>query len=212
MNFSPPSKSAFLIWLAAMIVTATSAIADGGAVLLRKASGPFLVTVFTSPAVPQAGLVDVSVLVQKGDTGEALLDAKVDLQFVSPPGTKGPGLEMFCTPNGTQLLAVGNGENGTHRTIPATRNRATNKLLYATTVNLPTTGIWQMSVRVRRGSAEAQVSCALPVVVSTASFANAWPFVAAPLLIIGIFTCHQCLKRRTLPSSWRGGQAVSPAT
>ena len=206
-----PVGALWLALLVAMIASAVSALADGGAVLLRETTGPFLVTVFTTPAAPQAGLVDVSVMVQSGDTGEALLYAEVDLQFVAPPGAETSGLEMFCTPNGTQLLVVANGEGGTSRVIPATRSRATNKLLYAATVNLPATGLWQMSVRVRRGSAEAQVNCALPVAASTASFATIWPFIAAPLLMIVVFVCHQRLKRRTLPSSWSDGHAISPA-
>jgi hypothetical protein len=210
MNIPRPSNAALCL---ASVLTLTAlalpVFADGGAVLLREASGPFLVTVFTTPATPQAGLVDVSVLVQSNDTGEALLDAELGLQFVSPPGAEVAGREMFCTPEGTQIRAVGTGDGATPREIPATRKRATNKLLYAATVNLPASGLWQMRVRVGRGPVEAKVNCALPVAVSATGFANLWPFIATPLLMIGVFTCHQRLKERTLPSNLSRGEVLT---
>jgi hypothetical protein len=153
--------------------------------------------------------VDVSVLVQSNDTGEALLDAEVGLQFVSPPGAEIAGREMFCTPDGTQIRAVSTGDGATPRKIAATRKRATNKLLYAATVNLPASGHWQMRVRVHRSAVEAQVNCVLPVAASTAGFVNLWPFITAPLLMIGVFACHQRLKRRRLPSNLSRGDVLT---
>ena len=184
-----------LVMFLTMLAFSTPALADGGAVRLREAAGPFLVTVFTTPAAPQAGRVDVSVMVQSGDKGEALLDAEVDLQFVSPPGTDVVGREIFCTPDGTQLRVGGAGDQSP-RPIAATQKQATNKLLYAARVNLPAAGDWQMRVRVRRGLAEAQVNCALPVVAAGAGLASVWPFIVTPLLLVGVFICHQRLRRR----------------
>lgn len=184
--------------LAAMTTIASSAFADGGVVRLREATGPFLVTVFTTPPAPRAGLVDVSVLVQSKDTGEIFLDAEVDLLFVPPPGVETAGRERFCSPDGTQIRAVGTGDT-TPRAIPATQKHATNKLLYAAKVNLPAAGDWQMRVDVRRGATVAQVNCPLTVTAGGTGFTRVWPFVVTPLLLIGVFICHQRLRRRTLP-------------
>ena len=193
-----PSTVLRLVWFAAMMAVAVPALADGGAVRLREAAGPFLVTVFTAPAAPQAGLVDVSVMVQSSDKDEALLDAEVDLLFVSPPGTDVVGREMFCTPDGTQVRVVGTGDQFP-RTVAATQKHATNKLLYAARVNLPAAGDWQMRVRVRRGSAMAHVNCTLPVAAGGAGMASVWPFIVIPLLLIGVFISHQRRRRRAMP-------------
>src|SRR6266853_1491269 len=50
-----------LIVLAGMLAQAT-AFADGGLVQLRKETGAFVITVFTSPAPRSAGPVDISLL------------------------------------------------------------------------------------------------------------------------------------------------------
>lgn len=61
----------------ALFLAATAlAFADGGAVLLRQQSGPFLITVF---GAPQAGANDFSVLVQNASDHSPVLDADVDI-------------------------------------------------------------------------------------------------------------------------------------
>ena len=55
------------------------ALADGGAVELRKEAGAFVITVFTSPAPLSSGPVDVSLLLQNRNGLEPLLDADVSL-------------------------------------------------------------------------------------------------------------------------------------
>jgi hypothetical protein len=198
MNLCGSSKTKFpFAMLVVMTALALSAFADGGAVRLREATGPFLLTVFTTPPTPRTGLVDVSVLVQSRDAGETLLDAEVDLFFFSPPGVVAVGREVFCAPDGTQILALSAGDTRS-RAIPATQKHATNKLLYAAKVNLPVGGDWQLRVQVRRSSAIANVNFPLPVATGGASFTNVWPFVAPPLILIAIFICHQRLQRRTL--------------
>jgi hypothetical protein len=65
--------------LAALFLATTALLfADGGPVLLRKQSGPFLVTVFGTPRV---GMTDFSVLVQNADTRAPVLDAEVDIRI-----------------------------------------------------------------------------------------------------------------------------------
>lgn len=53
--------------------------ADGGVVRLREAAGPFMITLFISPAVPRVGVADASVMVQCRDSGETVLGATEEL-------------------------------------------------------------------------------------------------------------------------------------
>ncbi|MBV9763040.1 MAG: hypothetical protein JO340_20935 [Acidobacteriaceae bacterium] len=59
-----------------LLFAAVLAFADGGAVLFRQQSGPFLVTVFGSP---QVGSTDFSVLVQNASDRSPMLDAEVSI-------------------------------------------------------------------------------------------------------------------------------------
>jgi hypothetical protein len=92
--------------------------ADGGAVHLREASGPFVVTVFTAPEVPRAGPIDTSVLVQDRDTGAVILDTTVNLEL-QPIGGTDPS-----------------------SSIRARLGQAKNRLLQTVTIDVPAPGWW----------------------------------------------------------------------
>ncbi len=62
---------------AAFLVPVTLLLADGGTVLLKKQTGPFVITIF---GTAQAGVSDISVLVQNSADRSPLLDATVWLQ------------------------------------------------------------------------------------------------------------------------------------
>src|SRR5580692_6497389 len=94
-----------LLLPAAILLSQVNAFGDGGAVQLRKEAGPFVITVFTAPAPLSAGPVDVSVLLQKRNGLEPVLDAGVSLILRS----EASGAEIQAQP---------------------TRERAQNKLLY----------------------------------------------------------------------------------
>jgi len=57
------------------------AFADGGAMVLQHASGNLLVAVFAAPQPLLAGPIDISVLVEKRDAEEPVLDADVKLDI-----------------------------------------------------------------------------------------------------------------------------------
>ena len=100
--------------------------ADGGAVHLHEASGPFVVTVFTAPEVPRAGPIDTSVLVQDRNAGAVILDTTVNLEL-QPIGGTNPS-----TP------------------IRATLGQAKNKLLQTVTIDVPAPGWWDVKIFVHR--------------------------------------------------------------
>src|SRR5260221_3207884 len=74
MKFAPSAQ----ILAAVLVFLLAPCFAQGhslGIVRLREARGPFVITVFTSSEVVRGRAADVSVLVQRRDSNEAILDA-----------------------------------------------------------------------------------------------------------------------------------------
>jgi hypothetical protein len=159
------------------LLVATRALGDGGAVQVRQADGPFLVTVFTAPTPLRAGSVDIGVLVQTGDGNQPVLDAEVSVTLTS-------------SSDGTATI---------HAT--ATRQQATNKLLYAAAVNLPFTGSWDARVTVRREQEVAEVGGQVTVAAALPPLFSHWPYLAFPPGAVLIFTLHQWLRSRSSKAS-----------
>lgn len=100
--------------------------ANGGTIRVgSQPAGPFEVTVFTSPTPLEVGKADVSVAVQRAGTNDMVLNAQVSV-VAEPMGQQGAG-----------------------GTFVATHEQATNKLLYAANVRLPSAGLWRFTVDVR---------------------------------------------------------------
>jgi hypothetical protein len=157
--------------LMSIVLAPLAAQADGGAVCLHEASGPFLVTVFVSPYPLRVGAADISVLVQDQQTGEVVLDPTIEFA-IHPLLAKGP-----------RLLTQ------------ARRELATNKLLQAARLDLPDRGRWVLNVSVFRGRDETVLSTTLQVEPGTNRIAVVWRFLLVPPLAIGLFAIHQVLKR-----------------
>jgi hypothetical protein len=98
--------------------------ADGGKLQASEHIGPWIVTLFTSPTPPVAGLVDVSALVQWAETNEPVMDATVQI--------------IAREASGSKLQQV------------ATREMATNKLFQAAWLDLPTAGRWTVTAQISR--------------------------------------------------------------
>jgi len=137
--------------------------ADGGAILLRKASGPLIITVFTAPA-------DLSVLVQNADDMRVILDADVGLTL-SRPGHS-------------------------DITIAATPVRATNKLLYAAHSELPSKGVWHLTVSVKSRETIVSVEGIIDMASNQLSIFTYWPYLAIVPLTMLLFAANQRLKRK----------------
>ena len=109
---------------------------DDAVVRLQGASGPFHISIFGPRGPLEPGPCDISVLVQDAKSEEPILDAEVDVAV--------------------QPAAAGDGA-----AIRATRRRSSNKLLESTTVQLSSSGPWELRVFVRRGSEQAALSTVL---------------------------------------------------
>ena len=175
-----------------LILAPLTGYADGGAVHLREASGPFLVTFFAAPQAPRVGRIDTSVLVQDRTTGIVILDTTVNLELQPIPDTNPPF------------------------SIRATLTQAKNKLLQAGTIDVPAPGWWAVKIFVRRDREEVVLATKLLIMPPAPRLATHWPFLILPPFAIGLFALHQTLRHSRLKAmSWRlkneleGGQAAS---
>jgi cytochrome c oxidase assembly factor CtaG len=143
----------------------------GGEVRLTEKAGPFLITVFSAPTPLRVGPVDLSVMVQDGDSGRPILDAEVTVRL-REHGTGGPSI-----------------------LTQATRQNATNKLLYAALVDLPASGLWELQVTAQHQEQVADVAC-MVTAAQPRSMPRSWRLYAALLsVMIGGVALHQWHRR-----------------
>lgn len=166
-----------LVVAMALLLSARPAHGDGGAVQLRETEGRFVVTVFTAPTPLRAGAADVSVLVQDRDTHEPVLDAEI-LIVLTPLHQNGAGIRAA-----------------------ATRAVATNKLLYAAVMDVPSAGIWDLRVSVRRGHEAATVAGQVTFAASVPPLLAHWPYLAFPPVAVLVFVVHQWRRSRSSRAS-----------
>jgi cytochrome c oxidase assembly factor CtaG len=144
----------------------------GGEVRLMEKTGPFLITVFSDPTPLRVGPVDISVMVQDGDSGRPILDAEVTVQL-QQYGAGGP-------PIITQV----------------TRQNATNKLLYAASVDLPASGLWELQVTAQHQAQAADVACMVTAGPPRSVPRSWWQYAAIlSAMIVGV-ALHQRHRRR----------------
>jgi hypothetical protein len=179
-----------------VVLTPPTVRGDGGVVQLRETSGPFSVTLFVSPEGVNGGLTDVSVLVQSQKDGDVVLDADVTLSLIPPEGIAMNESDPICGPYGAAFQSA----NATPHslTMRATREQASNKLLYAALLKLDATGNWPLQVSVSHGYDSARFDCLLPVATISPKLSGLWPWLAFPPIAIAAFALNQKLRRDSL--------------
>jgi hypothetical protein len=175
-------------------LSVSNARADGGIIRLCEAKGPFLVTIFT--AAVQEGLCDVSVLVQRRDSGDAILDATVDLLFTRPPLSVAKPIDPLCGLPGDALLGHKPGQGTRRLSVRATRAQASNKLLYAAPIRFGVPGNWRLDVIVTRGSDSARASCVMAVGPPAGRMVGLLPYLLLPPLVVILFAINQSLRKK----------------
>jgi len=143
----------------------------GGEVRLMEKAGPFLITVFGDPTPLRVGPVDISVMIQDEDGGRPILEAEVTVQLQE----QGTGRSPIIT--------------------QATRQNATNKLLYAALVNLPAPGLWELQVTAQYQAQVANVTCMVTAVPSRSTLRSWWLYAALLSVTIGSVALHQWHRR-----------------
>jgi hypothetical protein len=189
-------------WVAVALLAALTpqhAKGDGGVVLLREASGPFLVTVFAAPEVTRGGLTDVSVLVQSRTNGDVVLDAAVGLSIEAPRDlVVTAGSDPLCGASSASAVLPSQDIDQHQATLPATREQASNKLLYAAALALNATGDWRLHIYVSRGADSTEFDCLIPVTQASANAPGLWPYLLMPPMAIAAFAMNQKLRRHSL--------------
>lgn len=142
-------------------------LADGGELLSRQESGPFVISVFAAPAPLRAGPIDMTILVQARDGRQPVLDAEVLI-----------------------------GLDGASQNVVASRAKAQNKLLYAATLQVPQPGERKFTIEVQSGAGRAIVSGRLTAGQPAPPLASYVVELAIPPVLIAIFGLHQWLSRR----------------
>jgi hypothetical protein len=156
-----------------LVIGATAAHADGGAMLLHQDAGAFTITLFAAPQPLHAGAADLSVMVQDRSNGEVLLDPVIDLTIVPQAAS------------------------ATQQTVRLSKGPASNRLLQASTVHFSAAGKWRLTLAVRRGNETAQLVTECTVEPDHSRVTLVWFYVLLPVAIILLFVIHQVLKLRS---------------
>jgi hypothetical protein len=154
-----------------LILAEARLAADGGTVQLRKEAGALLITVFTSPSPLSAGPADVSLLLQKRNRLDPVLDADVSMRL----RTDGSDTEIQARP---------------------TRQQAQNKLLYAAPVTLSESGKWDLAVTILRHGERTDITGTIDVAPAPEMALSYWSYIAFPPLMIALFVVRERLIRR----------------
>ena len=165
-----------------------------GIVLSREARGPFVITVFTSSEVVRGKAADVSVLVQRRNSNDPILDGIVSFVLTPPRGSMSPQADPFCGQPASITLGTTSGSRDGQSMIAARREQSSNKLLYAAPVNLPLVGAWELEALVRHGAESANLTCKIPVGLPARPLVGLVPYLALPLLLAFLFTINQWLR------------------
>jgi hypothetical protein len=173
-----------------------NACADGGVVRFRGVRGPFVVTIFTTPAPTPDSASDVSLLVQRKDSNDPILDATVDLLFTPPPLSAGRPIGQLCGLPGVALLGQKPGQGAMQPSVRATRAQASNKLLYAAPIRFGVNGNWTLDALVTCGSDSARASCVIAVGPPASRLIGLLPYLLLPPLGVILFAINQTLRKK----------------
>ena len=143
--------------------------------------GDYQLTVFTSPNPLRAGPVDVSVLIQDAATGRIVSDATVAVELSH--------VNQSLPPIRTA----------------ATVAAATNKLLHAALVDLPTPGQWDVHIEITtaRDQAPIAIAFAMDAAPPLPRWLALWPAFTWPILAVLLFAIHRTLvvRRHAQPTA-----------
>jgi hypothetical protein len=159
-----------LILLVTLIAAPFLLRADGGTLILRQRSGTLNVSVFASPSPLRAGPADFSLLIQNAETEDVLLDGEVELNL-----SKAGFADIIAR---------------------ATPGQATNRLLYAATVNIPEPGEWKVSALCRVRGQDVRLGGSIAILPPAPPLFTYWPYFLVPPVAIGLFLLNQALKKK----------------
>jgi len=164
---------------------------DGGVVRFRETQSPFVITIFTPSEIAATSPAEISVMVQRQDSSEPILDATVDLTFTAPASSAEDSVDQICGPSETTPL---------DRAVPATRRQSANKLLYSAQVKFDAVGEWRMQALIERAGESAKIACYIPVASPPGGFVKLLPYLLLPPLLVALFAVNHGLRGQALAS------------
>jgi hypothetical protein len=153
------------------VLVQATALADGGSIQMRQEAGDLVITVFTFPTPLSVGPADISLLLQKRNGLEPVLDASVSLVLVHADSN----IEFHAHPS---------------------REQARNKLLYAAPVIFVRPGKWRISVIVQRNGKDTAAAGIVEVAPPPDRSLSLAGFLAFPPIMIMLFVIRERLLRR----------------
>jgi len=161
--------------LSLLVLSASSALADGEVVVESQLAGSWRVTLLASPWPLRAGPAEFSVLVQDAISGQPVADAEIALEVRPPTSSMSP-------PTLLRLSGV--------------RGRGANPLFHSARLKLSTTGPWTLRVRVSEPALPSLAAVEVEVAPEASLFARHGIALSLPLLGVGLFCLHQWLSAR----------------
>jgi hypothetical protein len=184
---------AVLLWLG---LSSGGARGDGAVIRLREAHGPFVVTIFSAPELVENIPSDVSVMIQRQNSSDAILDATVNLMFTAPASSVVEAVEQVCGPSEAMSRHGVAGSQVEQFTVPATRQQASNKLLYAAPVKFDAAGNWRLQALVECDGESVKIGCNFPVGSPPGRLAGLLPYLLLPPLMVALFALNHGLRRK----------------
>ena len=166
-RFGWHALSRVLLTAISVSTLAVIARADGGVVLWQRASGPFMVTVFSTETPLRVGQEDISVLVENVGDSRPVVDAQVFIELENDAGA---------------IVRV-----------EATHSRTQNKLLYCSLINLTDAGNWKAKIKVTEGGETAETLGDLMVIGAQPMLFAYWKLLAFPPVVVFLFIINQWL-------------------
>ena len=170
-----------------LLLCPLAAFADGGAVIGRHETPQLTATVFAFPSPLRAGPADISVFLQRPDSNDPVLSAKVEVSWLASTTattTQAKWMPPCCTMENAQPWQT------------ATTGNSKNKFLYSTMIPIKMSGPSQLAVRIQyqRKSQEFTVGIdALPPYSPVTAY---WPWLAFPPCAIGLFALRTHLANK----------------
>jgi ABC-type uncharacterized transport system involved in gliding motility auxiliary subunit len=159
---------------------AAGLFADGGSMLFREQGGPYEITLFGTPSPLRVGRDDLSVLVQRADNKQPVMNANIKLHLYKKTGD-----------NISEVFA------------PARHDAATNKMLYAAMLTIPVSGTWRAEIEVIAGNISGDVIGQITVREKQPPLIGYWPYLLLVPLAIILFALNRWLRRRMYSRNWR---------
>jgi len=153
-----------------MFVFAAVLSADGGAIQFRRNSGALTVTLFSTSTPLRPGVADLSVMLQDSRTRDPVLGARVTIRLAK--------------------------EDAAEISADANHILATNKLLYAASLTIPTPGTWRVVTQVESQGATLTAAGTMEVFPPEPPIWHWWPYFAVLPASVILFGLNQKLKAK----------------